>query len=136
MATGIDNLSFALETMTRTIRTGANYNNGVDCLSGCTSFSVTDSNSNEVTYSVNSDNSIIQTIVSSGGVTVQNNIPLTDPSVTVSSLIFYVSGTNKPPSDYQQPHVTIIVSGTVSYGPNKIQPFAVETGATMRGVDL
>jgi len=136
MATGIDNLSFALETMTRTIRTGAYYNNSVDCLSGCTSFSVIDSNNNTVTYALNPNNSIIQTIVSASGVAFQNNVPLTDPSVSVSTLIFYVSGTNKPPGDYNQPHVTITISGTVSYGPNRTQPFTVETGATMRGIDI
>ncbi|MEK7114077.1 MAG: hypothetical protein AAB850_00815, partial [Patescibacteria group bacterium] len=60
---------------------------------------------------------------------------LTDPSVAVSSLMFYAFGTGKPP-DYQQSRVTIIVSGTVSSGPGKTQPFTVETGATMRGSDL
>jgi len=67
------------------------------------------------------------------------NIPLTDPSsVTISSLMFYVSGTGTytATGDINQPHVTIIVSGTVSAGPGKSQAFSVETGATMRGTDL
>lgn len=122
-ATGIDNLSFALETMTRIIRTGTHYNNGTDCPSGCNNFSVTNSNGTAMNYSL-----------SSGGVIMQNNVPLTDPSVGVSSLVFYVSGT--VPGDVHQPHVTIIVSGKVSSGSGKIESFTVETGATMRTPDL
>ena len=72
----------------------------------------------------------------SGGVITQNDAPLTDPSVAVSSLLFYVYGTGKPPGDYQQPHATIIVSGTISSGPGKTESFTVETGASMRGTDI
>ena len=124
-AIGIDNLSFALETMTRTIRTGTHYNGGVDCPSGCTSFSVINSNGMTIQYAL------------SGGTITQNNIPLTDPSVTISpnGLLFYISGTT--PGDAYQPHVTITVSGTVANGAGKPpQYFAVETGATMRSIDL
>lgn len=126
IATGVNNLSFALETMTRTIRTGTNYscNNGGDCGSGGTTFSVRSAEGVTTVYTL------------SNGIITQNNVPLTDPSVTISSLTFYVSGTSKPPSDYQQPRVTIVVSGTVSSGAGKVEPFTVETGATMRGSDI
>lgn len=125
IATGIDNLSFALETMTRTIRTGTNYscNGGGDCSPG-TTFSVTNTSGNTVSYSL------------SNGVITQNGIALTDPSVIVSSLVFYASGTGKPPIDYQQPRVTIVVSGIVSSGAGKTEPFTIETGATMRSSDI
>jgi prepilin-type N-terminal cleavage/methylation domain-containing protein len=137
LATGIDNLSFAIETMTRTIRTGTNYNcgnaNGGDCSGGLNSFFVTDTNGNTVSYTL-SNNAITQTIVSSKGVTTQNNVPLTDPvSVNVTNLVFYVTGT-QPLS--AQPQVTIIISGTVSGGQGKTETFSVETGATMRGTNL
>ncbi len=128
IATGINSLSFALETMTRTIRTGTSYKcpavTGGDC-SGGTSFSVVNAG-NEISYTL------------SGGVINQNGIALTDQSVNVSSLVFYVSGTAKPPGDLRQPRVTMIVSGDVSYGPKPEQKksFTVETGATMRGSDL
>jgi len=123
-AVGIDNLSFALETMTRTIRTGTNYscNGGGNCLNG-TSFSVVNSIGNTINYSL------------SNGVILQNNIPLTDPSVIVSSLKFYASGTLA--ADNYQPHVTIIIYGSVSSGQGKTpESFVVETGATMRGLDI
>lgn len=128
IATGIDNLSFALETMTRTIRTGTQYACGgswpSDCANGGTNFSVRNSSDLTTSYAL------------SNGIITQNGSALTDPSVNVSSLMFYASGTAKPPSDYQQARVTIIVSGTVSSGPGETEAFTVETGATMRGSDI
>ncbi|MBI2025168.1 prepilin-type N-terminal cleavage/methylation domain-containing protein [Candidatus Kaiserbacteria bacterium] len=126
VATGIDNLAFALETMTRTIRTGTNYscNNSGDCNNGGTTFSVRNASGVTTSYAL------------SGGVITQDGVALTDSSVTVSSLVFYASGTGKPPGDYAQSRVTIIVSGTVPSGPGETEPFNVETGATMRGSDL
>ena len=125
IATGIDNLAFALETMTRTIRTGAGYScpgGASDCI--VNNFSLTDADGTPVTYAI------------SDGVITQNGVALTDPSVNVSSLAFYASGTRKPPSDYLQSRVTIVISGTVSSGPGKTEEFTVETGATMRGTDI
>jgi len=126
-ATGIDNLSFALETMTRTIRTGTNYycSGAGDCSSG-QNFSFTDAKGNPMSYSL------------SNGVIMQNNtVPLTDPSVVISSLLFSVSGTNPASADeYTQPHVTMYISGTVSAERGKTESFTVETGATMRTPDL
>ncbi|MFA6519203.1 MAG: prepilin-type N-terminal cleavage/methylation domain-containing protein [Candidatus Paceibacterota bacterium] len=127
IATGIDNLSFAIETMTRDIRTGTAYT----CPGGtsnCTidgsgiGFSFTDSDGSPVTYALSS-NSITQ-----------NGNALTDPSVDITALTFYVSGTSK--SDNAQPHVTITISGKVLYGQGKSETFHIETGATMRGSDL
>ncbi len=130
-ATGIDNLSFALETMTRNIRTGTNYscNGGHDCSSG-TTFSITSANGPTISYALGNNGT--------NGFITQNGVTLTDPmSVNVTSLLFYVSGTEPVSSgDYYQPHVTIIVSGTVSVGSGKKESFTVETAATMRITDL
>ena len=127
MATGINNLSFALETMTRDIRTGTAYScGGGDCAGGASSFSFTSEAGTGVSYSLSSA-ALQKTSGAAQSI-------LTDPTVSISALTFYVTGTAK--SDTQQPHVTIIISGTVSSGPGKTQPFTVETGATMRGTDL
>ena len=128
IATGINNLSFALETMTRTIRTGTSYGcpaQGNDC-SGGTSFSVINQNGILVTYT------------ESGGAIMQDSLALTDSSVTVSSLRFYASGTaDRSSGDDRQPRVTIIVTGEVSSGPGRPpERFTVQTGATMRGSDI
>ncbi len=125
-ATGINNLSFALESMTRDIRTGAGYDCGGQSSCQVSSFSFKNENGAAVTYNL-SGSALQKTLGATPSI-------LTDPSVTVSSLTFYVNGAIK--GDAQQPRVTIIVSGTVSSGPGKIQPFTVETGATMRGTDL
>ena len=136
VTTGINSLSFALETMTRSIRTGTSYSCGDfggDCPGGANSFSFKDSGGVNITYAHGE-----QGPGGSIGTITKNGTVLTDPSVDVSSLTFYVSGTETVASgDYAQPHVTIIVSGTVSSGPKKApQTFAIETGATMRGIDL
>lgn len=123
---GIDNLAFASEVMLRTIRTGVSFScNGVgDCASGGTSFSVVDSTG------------ATQTFTKTGTAITQNNVSLTDPSISISSLTFYVDGTHAAPTDYLQPYATISISGTVSTGPGKTQAFTLETGAAMRGSDL
>ncbi len=127
---GINNLSFALETMTRDIRTGSAYSCGGagDCPTGGASFSFNDKEGTPVSYSLSG--SSLQKVT--------NGVPvsLTDPSVVITSLTFYTSGSQPVPSDYHQPRLTIIVVGSVSTGPGKTQPFTVETGATMRGSDI
>ncbi len=123
IATGINNLAFALETMTRTIRSGSGYScGGGDCPNGAGELSLVGPDGEGVTYAL------------ADGAITQNGTPLTDPSVAISSLTFYVFGT--APGDASQPHVTIVARGAVPYAPEKEESFTVETGATMRGTDL
>ena len=134
MVSGIDNLSFAIETMARDIRTGYAYacNGSGDCPGGGSSFSFTNSAGQSVSYSLSG--SAIQRTVNG----IAN--PLTDAtSVQITSLVFRVSGSGKPQQgDYAQPYATIIVSGSVAAPDPDDQPqsFTVETGAAMRGTDL
>lgn len=140
IATGIDNLSFAVESMARDIRTGSAYNCGGigDCPppSGAGSFSFKNASGASVSYGCSS--SLGACSPSTPGAlqeTAGNTLStLTDPLVDISSLTFYTVGTAK--NDGQQSHVTIIVSGTVTYAAGKSEPFTIETGATMRGSDL
>jgi len=134
-AIGIDNLSFALETMTRTIRTGTNYSCGGGDCSGGSSLSLVDSGGETVTYSYSASNCANN---DSACAVFRGALPLTDASIVkISSLLFYVSGT-RPASegDDAQPYVTIVISGTVSSGPHTTDSFTVETGAAMRQTDL
>ena len=135
MASGIDNLSFALESMTRSIRTGTGYGcgaPGVDCPNGGTAFFLTDMNGHPVSYGL-SGSAITET-------TISGSYPLTDASaVQISSLTFYVSGTRPfSAGNTGQPYATIVVSGTVPSGGvnDPPQSFTVETSAVMRGTDL
>lgn len=142
IATGIDNLSFAIETMTRDIRTGSAYSCGAvldqgDCaVSGGSSFTFTPSGGGVgtgVKYELGTQSGPNGTTV--GDIT-KDGAVLTDPSVDITSLTFYVAGTSKSVSDNAQPHVTITISGKVLYGHGKSETFHIETGATMRGSDL
>ena len=129
VTTGINNLSFALETMTRDIRTGTAYSAGGDYFS----FTPADGGT-AITYARGTQQGVSGQV---GDITItKNNVTtsLTDSSVDITSLTFYVSGTT--PGDSEQPHVTIIVSGEVTYGAGKKETFSVETGATMRGSDI
>ncbi len=136
IATGIDNLSFALESMTRDIRTGSAYNCGGpssgDCPGGANSFYFIDKNGLPVSY----------TLAGSSLQRTRNSVQsaLTDPSVTVTALTFFLTGSGKTtsvPADYTQPNVILIVSGWVSSGSGgKKQTFTIQTEATMRGSDI
>ncbi len=132
IATGINNLSFALSTMTRNIRTGTAYNcaSSGDCVLGGNFFTFVDENGVSVTYARGTQ----QGSSGSVGTITKNGETLTDPGVNVKSLIFYAFGTT--PGDTNQPRVIIIASGEVSYAAGKTETFTVETGATMRGSDL
>lgn len=135
LSLGIDNLAFALETMTRTIRTSTQYSCGGGDCEGGTSFSVRTTGGDTVSYSRSNSYS-----PSGEGTVIQNNsesgiAPLTDPSVDVTSLTFYAYGT--APGDDEQPRVVILVAGTVSAGPGKPPvDFMVQTEAVMRGSDI
>ena len=131
ITTGINNLSFALQTMTYKIRTGTGYGCpvlGTDCAGG-NSFSFKSSEGPIVTYTL--ANGKIQETTG----TATND--LTDPSVNISALTFYAFGT-KPTGqgNVEQPRVLIIIKCTVPSGPVTSEPFTVETAATMRGSDL
>jgi len=128
ISTGVNNLAFALESMTRNIRTGTQY-----CAVGpvCTlnSFSFVDENGVTVYYSLGAQGSVGNIIRNDG-----TPAPITDSSINITSLTFYYSGVT--PGDSYQPYVTIIVSGSVSIGPGKTKDFTIETSAVMRGPDL
>lgn len=141
IATGIDDLSFATELMTRNIRTGYSYSCGSglglgDCAGGGESFTFkSDSNpAKTITYSLAGPSSgryIVQTVDGVSGA-------LTDSAVSITSLKFYVFGTKTiSANDVTQARMTMIVSGTVSSSANKMsQAFTIETGATMHQSDI
>lgn len=137
-ATVINSLFFAIDGMARDVRSGTGYG----CAGGCSSsgapqLSFTDANGCSVAYGV-VNGSIAKSVSGSGCVTA-TNAPVTDSSVTVSSLLFYVRGATA--HDTVQPMATIVISGSACV-PNtdctsngKI-PFQIETGATQRLPDL
>jgi len=132
ISTSVDSLAFSLETMTRDIRTGSGYNCATEAGGNCSSvpgnaFYFTDNNGRAASYAL-MGGAIVKTIGGAAGGVV------TDSSVTVTSLKFYVSGADR--GDAYPPHVTIVITGSISAGPGKTQTFSIETGATMRGIDI
>ena len=137
IATGVDNASFALEKMTRSILSGSEYSCGSDlgdgnCYGGDygTSFTFKDVNNRKVTYRI--DNGVIQEIIDDG-----TPVDLTDPTeVDVTALSFQLSGSAPTPTDYVQPVVTIHVSGTVSAGKGVTKDFYLGSFFVMRSIDI
>jgi prepilin-type N-terminal cleavage/methylation domain-containing protein len=120
----MNTLYFAVEDMTRAIRTGSQY-----CVEGCfsSSFSFVDDAGNTVTYS-KSGTALNRKLAGSGGTT---NGTITDPEVLITKLDFSVAD----PTAFPQPRVRIIMQGTVATGPGKTQTFSLQTSATERALE-
>jgi hypothetical protein len=129
LAGGINTLSFALDTMARTIRTGSNYCGDTHVCVSPSSFTFSDKDGHAITYQLSGSK-----IQATKDVT---TFDLTDSSVAITSLSFYPYGATPGGPDRHQARVGIVISGSVTYSPSKPpQTFVVETGATMRGTDL
>lgn len=131
---GINNISFALDSMMRSIRNGHNYTcGGPPRCDPSTSFAFIDATGKTVQYNRpnpgGANNGFIQQNIA--GVTAE----MTDKTtVNVKSLNFYLSGAAV--GDTDPPYVTVIVTGSVSSIAGKTEDFSIETSATMRGTDL
>ncbi|MDO8623972.1 MAG: prepilin-type N-terminal cleavage/methylation domain-containing protein [bacterium] len=131
-----DNLAFVLENITRSIRTGTNYSCGGSNCSAGESFSFTDQNTQDITYTFvhasGSVNGHIQATIGSAA-----PVQLTDSAVDITSLKFYLSGYGGTSDlDYAQPFVRIVATGTARADKGQTVTFSVETAAAMRGIDL
>lgn len=128
-----NNLTFAVDSMARSIRTGTEYkcNNSAaspDCTSTPgTSFGFRDSEPapRTIVYS-SSNNQLIATINGTA-------FPLTDPRVRIDSLAFYVRGVQNA---VLQPTVTFTIKGTMNISEGVSRTFVIQSGATQRFLDL
>ncbi len=145
----VNNLSFAVDSMMRGIRTGTNYKclNNADAYGNsngsggdCTQFSYTDSNlasgSNVVTFYRKGDGTIGRCEANSNCLVDAQSSSLTDPAITITSLVFRVRGVG-PAAPDEQPQVLFTVKGTLpaDTSGNKAT-FVIEEGATQRLIDL
>lgn len=128
----VSNLSFAIESMTRSIRTGSTYSCNGAGNGTCSRFSFVDSQGRTVTYLLKSDGSIGQ--CTSGTCVDATAIALTDPKITLSALTFYVRGVGT--SDTIEPQVTISLRGTLESDPGKTTDFAIQSSATQRFLEI
>lgn len=151
----LDNLSFALEDMSRTIRVGTTYHcspsvggllNAVpmppqDCpfsSGGSTALAVVSPNNELIAYKLQSTStgSVIQkcavSMTSSPGAPCEW-IDITAPGVTITGLAFYVTGST--PRDPLQPRVHVFISGRVQdkFGGSD---FSIQTLLSQRAYDI
>ena len=143
----VSNLSFAMDTMTRGIRTGTDFkcnNNTEDAFGNsssgaCNSFSYSDTVLNTTISYILKSNGTIGRCEGGlpGSCTDVNASALTDSTITLQKISFYVRGVGNTgaPTWQQQPHVTFVISGRMPAGPNKTVPFTIQQGSTQRLID-
>jgi len=157
--TVMDNLNFALDSMTRSIRTGANYNCGsgssppssptpTDCTTGGGTYLVFQADASAQTGCTTGGSCVVTYCLSSADGTACGNtgpyilreinssglVAITAAEVSIDKLTFYVKGA--PLGDSIQPKTTIIISGhTQSSGTAPNTTFNVQTSVTQRLYD-
>lgn len=149
MRTVLDNLNFATESMSRTIRTGENIVcGGVDTsvggpncafgVSGGSSAVSLDStiDGNSIEYRWRQDGVTNNREIQKCILTVSKQldptqcVTITDPNIDIQKFTFYVDGADV--ADNKQPGVIIMMQGIANAGPNNIQPFAIQTYVSQR----
>lgn len=135
----VTNLSYVVDSMARSIRTGTSYDCGLrgsntDCVNGHTQFNFTDFEGRIVTYLLKADGTVGQ-CVGNNNCTASSAVSLTDPRITIETLRFYVQGSNR--GDSFQPRVLFTIAGSVvpHPGDDPIE-FIIESSATQRLIDL
>lgn len=131
----MDNLNFALESMTRSLRTGISYHCGVggnigepaDCPNGASQIAFRDSLGRTVVYRL--QNGSIERSTDGGSVF----LSVTAPEITIESMNFFVDGTT--PGDSRQPRALIVVQGTAGEREREQSSFSIETMVTQRFFD-
>lgn len=136
LAKGINNLSFALEVMTRAISTGSDYHQSGGSRND---FSFTDKDGNTVLYNA-CNGALCQTCTGAACQTPSGSaVSLTDPSVVIdpNKLIFSIVGALPlHAGDQEQARVQINIHGSVTAGSASTESFDIQTLATMRGSDI
>lgn len=138
----MDNLSFAIESMSRSLRMGTNYTcsstsinlSGNPAPQDCDGGSmiafipVGSSSGYRVAYKLDSSTNTIQRCDS-----INSCVSVVSPEITIDKLKFYVKGATNP-SDNIQPSVYMIIRGSVTIK-NKITSFAIQTMISERTLE-
>jgi type II secretory pathway pseudopilin PulG len=140
----VSNISYIVESMSRSIRTGTNYQCGglgsTNCPAGNPTFSFSNDQtpSQTVTYYLKQGSAggfIAQCI--GGSCTQASADPLSDSRINVTSLVFYVQGVGPSTVDHMQPRVLFTVSGTITPDTQSAPvSFTIEGSATQRQIEL
>lgn len=123
LTTVMNNLNFALESMTRTIKTGHFENPYGDPYNK--SIKIIDQDGEKVIYAFVESNDL--------GRIEKNSVPITSSQIDIDSAKFdliYDSSTNK------QPRVLINIEGRVSIGPKIFSEFSLQTTVSPRDLNI
>lgn len=140
----VNNLNFAVEGMTRQMRTGAYYHCGSaggvaqpqDCPGGDDYIAFEAYNgdrndpSDQLVYRYNAAEDRIEKSTNGG----MNFTPLTAPEVVVESFEVRVNGA--PRTDDEQPTAVFLIEGYVDMGKGAHSEFHIQTSATQRVIDV
>ena len=144
LSSAVNNLSFAIDSMSRSIRVGTAYHCGIggdlsapqDCKTMASdSFTFQNPSGGEVIYRFSNigcgtgGTGCLERSLDLGA----TFIPLTSPEVVLTSVEFYVIGST--PGDQWQPKVTMLISGYVPLSSNKQSNFTLQTSVTQRIYD-
>jgi prepilin-type N-terminal cleavage/methylation domain-containing protein len=148
----VNNLSASIESMSRLVRTGANYHCGsggtVSATQDCSTlpqpfFSFLSFDGSQVTYCLSNPGANTCNAATACGVgscTILRSInsgpfvPLTAPEVNIRFFGFYVVGSTV--GDTVQPKMSVLVSGSVPVTANLTSTFNIQTSVTQRIFDL
>lgn len=159
----MNNLSFALESMSRTVRTGINYHcpagpgsagidepkdceNGDDEIAFEAARGDINDSGDQVVYRLETDAAACGQTGSEGGCIMRSLesgalgtfVPMTSPEVIINNLTFYVVGSvpqfEGDPTN-SQPKVVITLSGETSSGVGQNSTFNLQTSVTQRLYD-
>jgi prepilin-type N-terminal cleavage/methylation domain-containing protein len=135
----VNNLSFGLDSMSRAIRTGTNYQcggyGGGNCATSPSStFTFINSDGLQVTYLLNNGEIGECTGSIGSGCSTAAATYFTDPRIDITTLSFYVSGVGV--GDTLQPRVTLVIHGKLATIESNSIPFTIQTTATERGIDI
>lgn len=154
MRSVMDSLSFAMDDMSKSLRTGYdyycfNYNGGPlpsgaqspqDCASGGSAISfkpqdyITNNEPLVYYFYTNPSDSTKFSLFKATDGSAASAVQLTPNNVLISQASFVVTGAPPPPGDVSQPYVTIKLSGSIVY--NKVSsPFSLETSVSQRLLD-
>lgn len=145
----VNNLNFAMDSMSRSIRTGSFYHCGDasvlpyassrDCSTPSNTFAHLTAQFSTVIYKLETSNATLcnQPASSVGCITRSLDggttfYPITAPEVYITTLSFYVTGAQ---TQYMQPKVTILMSGTVNVSLTQRSDFNLQTSVTQRLYD-
>ena len=128
----VTNLSFAVDSMSRAVRTGSGYQcnkTGTNCNNG-TSLRFTDADGRTIDFEIVSGR-ITESIDGSP-------VALTDPRISINSLNFFVRGVGSSEScgTRIQPQVIFTIQGSTVTGEGKTVTFNIEGAATQRLIEL